>query len=111
MLITAVICFVISYVPVYIFSIQIGAVEWIMWALRVTSLIMVTLLIMMKWEINNKFIVWLGLNLFPLYIYQRVPMILLSPYLANKPYMFFVVTFILSCLLVPIYKKIEVKLA
>lgn len=111
MLITAVICFVISYVPVYIFSIQIGAVEWIMWALRVTSLIMLTLLIMMKWEINNKFIVWLGLNLFPLYIYQRVPMILLSPYLANKPYMFFVVTFILSCLLVPIYKKIEVKLA
>lgn len=111
MLITVVICFVISYVPVYIFSIQIGAVEWIMWALRVTSLIMVTLLIMMKWEINNKFIVWLGLNLFPLYIYQRVPMILLSPYLANKPYMFFVVTFILSCLLVPIYKKIEVKLA
>lgn len=111
MLITAVICFVISYVPVYIFSIQIGAVEWIMWALRVTSLIMLTLLIMMKWEINNKFIVWLGLNLFPLYIYQRVPMILLSPYLANKPYVFFVVTFILSCLLVPIYKKIEVKLA
>ena len=36
------------------------------------------LLLTMKFEIKNKFLVWCGMNLFPLYIYQRIPMIILS---------------------------------
>lgn len=34
--------------------------------------------ITMKIKISNSILCWLGINLFPLYIYQRIPMILLS---------------------------------
>jgi hypothetical protein len=35
------------------------------------------ILLTMKIRISNKIIIWLGVNLFPLYIYQRIPMIVL----------------------------------
>lgn len=39
------------------------------------SIVMLT----MKFSINNPILVWCGKNLFPLYIYQRIPMIIFLP--------------------------------
>lgn len=46
-------------------------------ALSVLFCAMVVLLTM-KFSIESKFLVWCGKNLFPLYIYQRIPMIILA---------------------------------
>ena len=45
--------------------------------LSVTAALLVVL-ITMKVRIGNLALVWLGRNLFPLYIYQRIPMIALA---------------------------------
>lgn len=68
------------------------------------------ILLMMKVKIGNGFLIWLGANLFPLYIYQRLPMIVLSTYFSLNPYVFIVLSFALTCAIVPIYKKIQIKL-
>lgn len=110
MLLLSILMFVLSYCLEHCFNMHEGCVYWLLWLGRVVAFIMISLLIMMKFKISNKFIVWLGVNLFPLYIYQRWPMILFAPYLSNNPYLFFSITFVLSCALVFVYKKIEVKL-
>ena len=47
---------------------------------NVTSIMMCMLIIalMIKVRIQNKYLEWMGKNLFPLYIYMRIPMILFS---------------------------------
>lgn len=80
------------------------------WVIRVITAIFLTLLVMMRFKISNKFIIWLGLNLFPLYIYQRLPMILVSNYITCNPYLFYTLCFLITCAIVPVFKKIQVKL-
>ncbi|MBQ2884111.1 MAG: acyltransferase family protein [Alphaproteobacteria bacterium] len=109
LLIVSIIVFVMSY-GLLALNITSSAFDWFLWSIRVLSLILTIILIMKKWNIGNKFIVWAGANLFPLYIYQRLPMLILAPYLSDKPYAFFALTFIVSCALIFVYKKIEVKL-
>lgn len=109
LLILSVMVFFMSY-GLLVLDITSSVFDWLLWSMRVASLIFTIVLIMMKWNIGNKFIVWAGVNLFPLYIYQRLPMLILSPYLSDKPYVFFALTFALSCALVFAYKKIEVRL-
>lgn len=53
----------------------------------------VVVLCTMKFKINNQMLLWCGRNLFPLYIYQRVPMIILSSFndgafAAGYPFLF-----------------------
>lgn len=108
-LIVSIVVFVMSY-GLLVFDITSSVFNWSLWSMRVLSLILTIILIMKKWYIGNKFIVWAGANLFPLYIYQRLPMLILAPYLSDKPYAFFALTFIVSCALVFVYKKIEVRL-
>ena len=38
----------------------------------------ITIILTMKVNINNKVLIWLGKHLFPLYIYQRIPMIIFA---------------------------------
>lgn len=47
---------------------------------NVTSVMvcLVMLIVMMKVRIQNRYLEWMGKNLFPLYIYMRIPMILFS---------------------------------
>ena len=69
----------------------------------------------MRCEINSKVLLWCGANLFPLYIYQRIPMIILSKvghgeFVCTHPLLY-----VFSCLLVTIlitfcYKYWAIKL-
>lgn len=45
---------------------------------RSIILSLIILLLSMKIPLSNKFLAWSGKNLFPLYIYQRLPMLILS---------------------------------
>lgn len=111
-LILSVVLFVFSYVTLFIdetstYSLILKETGWY---LRVVSAIIITLLIMMRIKVENGALIWLGSNLFPLYIYQRLPMIIIAKYITCNPYIFFVMSFIITCSIVPIYKKIKVEI-
>lgn len=79
----------------------------------VLCLLMVTLT--MRCEINSKILMWCGANLFPLYIYQRIPMIVLSEVGHGKLVCTYPVLYIYGCLIVTVliaffYKYWAVKL-
>ncbi len=57
----------------------------------------------MKLRIGNKPLYWLGANLFPLYIYQRIPMIVLShTALGNLP-KDMPLLYIVSCMFITLF--------
>lgn len=67
-----------------------------------------TLLIVLvtrKIKIKNIVLEWLGKNLFPLYIFQRLPMLLLykKPFMHNNPYAFLAVSFVVTILITLAY--------
>ena len=69
----------------------------------------------MKVQIGNSVLYWLGVNLFPLYIYQRLPMITLKEVLGNQiisnaPYMYVIACLIITILIAYFYKYWCVKL-
>ena len=75
----------------------------------------VMVLLLMKVKVGNPALNWLGKNLFPLYIYQRLPMILLvhfDPYGITAGYqvLFVALSIALTLLLVPLVNKIQIKL-
>jgi len=105
-----VILFLLSWLPHIVSNIHIPGITLVCWILRIVASIAITIMLMMKFEIGNKFLVWLGVNLFPLYIYQRLPMILLSTFLTSNPFILIPVSFGLTCTIVPAFKKFEIKL-
>ena len=54
----------------------------------------------MKFKVKNSVLIWAGKNLFPLYIYQRVPMIILSSICGGSFVACCPVLYTLSCLLI-----------
>lgn len=72
-------------------------------------------MITMKFKINNRFLVWLGQNLFPLYIYQRIPMIILSSiaggvYAANYPILYVISCFAITSIISYYYRYWTIRL-
>ena len=81
------------------------------------SVVFCLLIIMlsMKIKINNTVLIWAGKNLFPLYIYQRVPMIIFSSIcggtlVATYPVLFTSVCLLITLLVAYLYKYWAVKL-
>lgn len=111
-LLFSIIIFVFSYVTLFIDETSTYSLVFkeTGWCLRVLSAISITLLTMMRIKVENRALIWLGSNLFPLYIYQRLPMIIIASYITCNPYVFFAMSFIITCAIVPIYKKIQVEL-
>jgi len=77
------------------------------------ALLIVTLT--MKVKIGNKILLWLGINLFPLYIYQRIPMILMresmgNEWLADNPYLFCIISLLGMILITYLYKYWKISL-
>ena len=69
----------------------------------------------MRFQLKSKVLEWSGKNLFPLYIYQRIPMILFSVigggYLVSEfKYVYVVICAIVSIIIVHLYKYIAIKL-
>ena len=59
-------------------------------------------------SMNNVLLEWMGKNLFPLYIFQRLPMILLNKiqYMHNNPYIFFIASFMITIIIAICYNLI-----
>lgn len=77
------------------------------------SLFMV--IITMRFQLKSKVLEWSGKNLFPLYIYQRIPMILFSVIgggclVSDFKYVYVVICAIVSIIIVHLYKYISIKL-
>ena len=69
----------------------------------------------MKIKVNNAALIWAGKNLFPLYIYQRVPMIILSSicggaFVASYPVLYTFACLLITLLFAHFYKYWAVKL-
>lgn len=107
-LVCSIVLFFLSFIPLNMIDVQ--ATFWGGYIVRVFSMIFFILLLMMKFKIENAFIIWMGANLFPLYIYQRLPMILISTFLTCNPYFLFLTSFVITCAIVPIYKKNQIKI-
>ncbi|MBR5958592.1 MAG: acyltransferase [Salinivirgaceae bacterium] len=111
-LIGAVICFAISTLLFFDKNLPIGEnsraiINGSSWVIRVISFIIIILMVMTKFNIQNKTLIWLGGNLFPLYIYQRIPMIIISTYFDLNPTIFIIISILITCALIPIYRKIQ----
>lgn len=83
-------------------------IEGIVFALLVVTLTM-------KIMIGNKVLYWLGVNLFPLYIYQRLPMILMREtmgieWLAVNPYLFCLISLVGTILITYIYRFFKISI-
>jgi peptidoglycan/LPS O-acetylase OafA/YrhL len=66
-------------------------------------------------KIANKWLLWMGVNLFPLYIYQRIPMIAMSETLGNDFIKNYTIVYVIACLAVTVliakfYKYWQIKL-
>lgn len=75
------------------------------------SIVMLT----MKFSINNPILVWCGKNLFPLYIYQRIPMIIFSTisggaFISSYPVLYTLASLLVTILFAYLYKYWAVKL-
>lgn len=76
---------------------------------------LVIVLLLMKIKVGNSALNWLGKNLFPLYIYQRIPMLLLAHFnpwgiITGHPIVFVLLSLLLTVLIVPLVNKIQIKL-
>lgn len=76
---------------------------------------MLIVILTMKVKINNAVLIWSGKNLFPLYIYQRIPMIILSSICGGAFVSSYPVLYTFTCLLITLlfayfYKHWAVKL-
>ena len=66
-------------------------------------------LLTMKIRISNKILIWLGVNLFPLYIYQRIPMIALFEiddglFVQSNTLLYILICMICTCVLGYLFK-------
>ena len=76
---------------------------------------LLNVLLSMKFRINSNLLIWFGKNLFPLYIYQRLPMILLSSvaggyFVLHYPMSYAIVCFAITILITLLYKYWAIKL-
>ena len=76
---------------------------------------LVVVLLTMKVKFNNQCLIWLGQNLFPLYIYQRVPMIILTSvnggaFVSSYPVLYAFACLLITLLFAHFYKYWAVKL-
>ncbi len=114
-LIGVIICFAASTFFFFDKNLPIGEnsraiIHGLSWVIRVISFIIIVLMVMTKFNIQNKALIWLGGNLFPLYIYQRIPMIILSTYFDLNPTLFIIISILITCALIPVYGKMQFKL-
>lgn len=70
---------------------------------------LIVVMLTMKVQIGNSWLQWFGTNLFPLYIYQRIPMIALQAtvgdeFLSHYPIIYLIICLLITCLIARYYK-------
>lgn len=90
------------WIPLFVFSVLVclysfkfAKQNFVLYELSMALFVWTVLLFTMKVSICNKPLVWLGKNLFPLYIFQRLPMIILDHFGLSdfNIYLYFAVCF------------------
>jgi hypothetical protein len=89
--------------------------EVITYNLQSVAFAIIVVLLTMKVKVGNKLLLWLGVNLFPLYIYQRIPMlamqeILGSDFIQNYTAIYIIVCLAITCLFARCYRHWQIKL-
>lgn len=80
------------------------------------AFVMIIALLMMKVESDNKWLRWMGQNLFPLYIYQRLSMMAIyevpggKDFIASFPILYIVICFICTLFITSQYHRWQIKL-
>lgn len=74
----------------------------------------VIVLLLMKVRVGNPALEWLGRNLFPIYVYQRLPMMVLAYFnpfgiLTEHPVVFILASAALTLLLLPLTRRLQVR--
>ncbi len=94
----------ISFLILY----KLRKINFILYVLQTIFFAMLVLLVTRKIKIKNFPLEWMGRNLFPLYIYQRLPMMVLCNYriLVDYPHLFFIICFALTVLITFLYNFI-----
>lgn len=86
-------------------------------ASNLTAVFMCVLVVLFtyKFKLKSKVLAWSGCHLFPLYIYQRIPMILFSTiaggtFIANYRYLYVIVCFVVTIGIAFLYKYFNISL-
>lgn len=75
----------------------------------------IVLLFTIKIKIGNKCLYWFGKHLFPLYIYQRIPMLILfkidgGAFVCNNVFLYIILCFIITIAIASFYKYWQIKI-
>jgi hypothetical protein len=104
-------CYLFFYVPFKTSFEQVGAFVFNIMSVFFALLIIV---LTMKISIGNKILYWLGSNLFPLYIYQRLPMMIFlslcpNTLIVSHPYFFLIACVVITGVIAWGYKFFRIK--
>lgn len=77
--------------------------------LMAVAFALIVVMLTMKVHIGNSWLQWFGTNLFPLYIYQRLPMFALKAtmgddFLSHYPIIYLIICLLITCLITRYYK-------
>lgn len=98
-----------------IHSIELPALHGFTHNIKSLAFAMLVLLLTMKIKTGNGLLYWMGINLFPIYVYQRIPMIAIKStlgdaWICSYPYLFMVLCCAITMLIAYFYKYWQVKL-
>ena len=100
----------VSFVVIMVFHwLPLPRLHGIVYNVQGVAFALLTVLLTMKVKTGNVVLHWLGVNLFPIYIYQRIPMIAITKFageefVRNYPYVFMVSCFVVTSVIVWGYK-------
>lgn len=109
---SSILVFSILYI---IFRYILPLVHNLSWNIAAILFAFIVVLITMRYEIgNNKILIWFGKNLFPIYIYQRIPMLIMSNVLEDKiiksyPLLFILISLGATCIITCFYPLWQIK--
>ena len=102
---------IIIFVVLYNLNIDYRGIKYNLLSISFVSMIVI---LTMKVSLSNKFLIWVGVHLFPMYIYQRIPMIYLSnqygDFCCDNPVLFILFSALLTIIISHFYKYWQIKL-
>jgi len=96
----------------FVLLINIGLAHVLTYNLASVMFAVLVVAITMRVKVENPVLVWLGVNLFPIYIYQRVPMMvtaeLFPSFVASQAVLFCAICFAVTLAIASAYKYIKI---
>ena len=85
--------------------------QWFWYNIEHLSVAVCIVILTMKFECRNKALEWCGQHLFPLYIYQRLPMMAIpSQFIAYCPIAYVAGCLLITLIIASLYKYWQIKL-